>query len=53
MNHMKYAIYYHSLLKKPEYSCFKKVKKNCSGTLLFTEKVTFEYDLGNFLYDSI
>ena len=23
-------------------ACFKKDKKNCSGTLLFTEKVTFE-----------
>ena len=45
---MQYTVY--SLLKKPEY---KKLNENCSGTLLFTEKVTFEDDLGHFLYDSI
>ena len=42
-----------SLLKKPEYFMLQKSLKKCSGTLLFTEKVTFEYDFGNFLYDSI
>ena len=49
---MQYTIY--SLLKKPEYFMLQKsFKNNCSGTLLFTEKITFEYDLGNFVYDSI
>ena len=48
---MQYTIC--SLLKKPEYFMLQKSFKKCSGTLLFTEKITFEYDLGNFVYDSI
>ena len=51
---MQYTVY--SLLKKQEHCMFQQSFKKCSGTLAKpknTENMTFEYDLGNFVYDSI
>ena len=43
-----------SLLKKHgEVMSEKKIEKSFGVFYLFSEKVTVEYDLGNFLYDSI
>ena len=51
---MKYAIYSLFIIEKAWIlHASKKFLKKCSGTLLFTEQVTFEYELGNFVYDAI
>ena len=49
---MQYTI--NSLLKKHgEVKAEKTYKNHFVAYSYFSEKVTFEYDLGNFLYDSI